>query len=235
MRQRQSMPDAAIFSSMFGSSKEMSNRKLSELPVYGDISALDMIRYAKGGGFEDTTEDEMASYNLEQIDKITSPSRINRITPSFAPYVQSALLVGDPETQFSADNAVFKLFLLKKGIDIDNMGNDGSPVQFQGNTRILDPSASSPEVMTAKTNYKIQRDAYFTAYNASSNKSQFTAETTKSLITQFDDFIFNSPKQLKQFLAIVDPMKNQTFKSWDAFKVNNQIVTVKQTGYYDEL
>ena len=235
MRQRQSMPEAAIFSSMFGNSKEISNRKLSELPVYGDISALDMVRYAKGGGFEDTTEDEMASYNLEQIDKITSPSRINRITPSFAPYVQSALLVGDPEVQFSADNAVFKLFLVKQGIDIDNMGKAGSPVQFQGNTRILDPTASSDKVMTAKDNYKIQRDAYFTAFNASSNKSQFTAETTKSLITQFDDFKFDSMKQLKQFLAIVDPMKNQAFKSWDAFKVNNQIVTVKQTGYYDEL
>jgi len=235
MAQRQSMPDAAIFSSMFGSSKEMSNRKLSELPVYGDISALDMVRYAKGGGFEDTTEDEMAKYDLEQIDKITSPSRINRVTPSFAPYVQAALLVGDPEVQFSADNAVFKLFLVKQGIDIDNMGKDGSPVQFQGNTRILDPTASTPEVMTAKDNYKKQRNVYFNNYNANPNKSQFTAETTQSLITQFDNFPFDSMKQLKQFLAIIDPTKNQTFKSWDAFKVNDQIVTVKQTGYYDEL
>ena len=235
MAQRKSMPDSAIFSSMFGSSKEMSNTKLSELSVYGDISALDMVRYAKGGGFEDTTEDEMASYNLEQIDKITSPKRIDRVTPSFAPYVQSALLAGDPAIQFNADNTVFKLMLLRRGIDIDNMGKSGSPVQYQGNTNILDPNTSSSDVMAVKQEYADRRNEFVTGYERSSNKVQFTTLATASQITQFDNFIFNSPKQLKQFLSIVDPMKNESFKSWDAFKVNDQIVTVKQTGYYDEL
>ena len=169
------------------------------------------------------------------MDKLTSPSRIERVSPNLAPYVHIALSATDPPEQFNTDNAVFKLMLLRKGIDIDNMGEDGSPVQFQGNTRVLDPSTSTPVVMAIAAQYDKLRNEYMTSYLNQPNKTVYTESKAREYLTQFDNFIFKSEEQLKQFLSIIDPAKNKFLKSWDAFKVNNQTVTVKETGYYDEL
>lgn len=125
--------------------------------------------------------------------------------------------------------------LLRRGIDIDNMGKDGSPVQFQGNTRVLDPSTSSDVVNTIVNEYGKLRNEYTSEYLNQPNKTLYTESKAREYLTQFDNFQFNSIPQLKQFLSIIDPAKNKFLKSWDAFKVNNQIVTVKETGYYDEL
>ena len=246
MAQRKGMPDAAIFSSMFGSSKEMSNRKLSELSVYGDISALDMVRYAKRGGFEDTTEDEMASYNLEQIDKITSPPRDSRIINSVMPSIPVAFSQDDIIAQTSGANTIFQLMLLRNNINFDEAGKVGSPIQFTKkevvvngvrkivSTGVIDYNASNPDVQRIVDNFDKEKRAFnklYEAQNAEGKRAE-TLDTATNIVRDFKNHVFEDKDALIRFLSIIDPMKLQVFKYYDTFKVGNGELKISETGYY---
>lgn len=246
MKQRQGMPEAAIFSSMFGSPKEISNRKLSELPVYGDISALDMVRYAKGGGFEDTTEDEMANYDLEQIDKITSPPRDSRIITGLMPSIPVSFSQDSPVAQASRANTVFQLMLLRNNINFDEADEVGSPIQFTKeevvvngvrkivSTGVIDYDASSPEVQRIIDNFEKERKAFNRLYAAqdADGKRKETQDTATNIVREFKNHVFEDKDAFIRFLSLIDPLKLQVFKYYDTFKVGNGELKVGETGYY---
>ena len=238
MRQRQGMPDAAIFSSMFGSSKEMSNRKLSELSVYGDISALDMVRYAKAGRFEDTSEDEMAAYDIKQIDKITSPPRDSRIINALIPSIPTSFSQDNPINQFSKANTVVQLMLIRKNIDFSKAGTVGSPIQYTGpiSNGIIDYDASSNDVKLIIDGFEDDRLTFNARYIAanSEGKRDETADTATETVRQFQNHVFQDEDEVLRFLGIIDPMKLGVFKYYDTFKIGNGEIEVSELGYYQQ-